>query len=235
MPTTNTETFLYDAGRVCNNAFETRLADVKAGYTIGAVALSNRYGFRCLQWTSTKGAIVQNYYYIYAMLAAAELGQARYIMSNPSWQNSVQGTYGGPAPFTTWAQMQTFWQQNCIALKQAVIDTWTTSFISSQIVHSINYGGDKVRVASAGYQVTTDSDCLIDVANLYATNIGGASGYFLQPPPTGPGPLSSPTLLQDPVTQARIAAALEEIAEQDYEISLNHGQSIFSVKGRVIT
>lgn len=236
MPVENYENWYYDAGELLYWVWVYRLNGYQDNFSLGTASLSNRHGFRCFQWSQKKGGTTRNFYQIFLGLAAAELTQARAFMRMPGWNKSIQvGYYSTGQPLFTWALMRTLWQQNYVAYKQALIDNWSTSFISAQTLHEISMAGDRVRCASSSYQITTDSETLVDVSTLQGFNatLLLANAQVEAPAPAVPsGP--SNLYLNSPAIES-IAESMQDIALTDYEISLNHGQSIFSVRGKVTT
>lgn len=236
MPTQNLEGFYWNVADVVRDAFLYRFSEYLTGATNGAAALGNRYGYRTFQWTSTKGGQVNNYYLIYWGLAAAELTQAQVFLRTPGWDRILNHEYfTSGQPLQTWTALRTFWQQNYVAYKQALIDNWTTSFISAQTLHEISTGGDRMRSATASYQITTDAQTMVDASTLQGGNanlVQTALDFQAPDPnyPSGPG-----NLYVSGQAISSMAQSLQEIAMTDYSISLNHGQSIFSVKGKVTT
>lgn len=236
MAVQNLEGFYFNAADLVYAAYIYRLQEYLSGATNAAAALGNRYGYRTLQWSSTKGGNTNNYYLIFWNLASTELTQAGVLLGTPGWNQVVQVEYfTSGQPLQTWSLMRTFWQQNYVAFKQSLVDNWTTSFISAQTLHEISAASDRLRSATTSYQITTDTQTMVDVSTLSGGNgnlVAGNLGFGAPVPsvPSGPANL----YVNSPAIQS-MASSLSDIAMTDYEISLNHGQSIFSVRGKVTT
>lgn len=224
-------------GLLLNRFFENRLSYQLDGWTLGAPVLSSNAGYRQLSCSFTKGGNTYNLFLVLSQLAATELAQAVYWTGSPGWNYIPRLTVPtiGSNPFTTYAQLQTFWQQNYVAFKQSLIDNWTTSFISAQTVHSINYGGGQGQMACATYQITCDSWVYVDLSSLSMTTNQGYPMWRTDDNPVAGIPLAPSGAGMTTFQAQQLVAATQDIAAQDFDISINHGQSIFSVKGRVAT
>lgn len=222
-------------GNMLKWVYDTRLAGIVNGYVVQALVLGSTDGYRSASWTQTKGGNTENYFAVLYTLAAGQEAPASWFLRSYNWYQSTSKTYSSAAGGVSWTTQLTRFQQNYVAYKAALIDNWSPSFISAQRVTQISFAGNRGRTASVDYTITTDTENFVDVSNLeaYNTNFSPETSFGDQQQPANANIIASivmPTAQLD-----SIADSLKDIADTDYEISLNHGQSIFSVRGKVTT
>lgn len=235
MPTTNIKTGWFYPGNMLKWVYDTRVAALQNGYTVQALVLGATDGYRSASWTQIKGGSTENYFAVLYTLASTQEAPASWFLRSYNWYQSTSAYYSTAAGGPSWTTVLTRFQQNYVAYKAALIDNWSPSFISSQRVTQISYAGDRGRSACVDYTITTDTEAFVDVSNLqaYNDNISPSTPFGDQQQPANVNQVASivmPTQALD-----SIAESLSDIAMADYEISLNHGQSIFSVRGKVTT
>lgn len=237
MAVSNYHYTFWTPGAMLAAVFQARLSDQTSGYTNQTVVLGAGSGYRQMSWTSVKGGNSNVYFFVLISLASTELAMALFWTNSGDWQQNtvVSVPTSGSNPITTFAAMLTFWQQNYVAFKQALIDNWTISFISSQLVHSITAAANAIYMAAASYQITCDSWVYTDASYLGMCNVSVSPAFIPIQLPVAANAQYSWAGGMNPIQAQQLIAAAQQIADTDYNISINHGQSIFSVKGKVLT
>lgn len=235
MAVSNIKIGWWSPGNMLKWIYDTRRAALQNGYTVQALVLGATDGYRSASWTQVKGGNTENWYAVLYALASGQEAPASWFLRSYNWYQPSSVVYGTGGSFIPWTTQLTRFQQNYVAYKAALIDNWSPSFISAQRVTQISFAGDRGRQAVVDYTITTDTENFVDVSPL-----DGYNGSIVPETSYGDQQALSPPIISTSVVvpgQAldSMAESLVDISQTDYNISLNHGQSIFSVKGKVTT
>lgn len=235
MPTFNFYSGHYSPGNACTAIFSARVNARIQGEVVSGITLTNANGYREIRWQSTSGPNIRIYHYQIWSLSAAQEAPAQWFLQQPGWVNTINMNYANATANETWAARLTQLQNDWSAVKALVVDTWSPSFVSGQTVVQIQAGGNKVGIALAYYSITTDAGVYIDLSLMYGYNVDGAPVIQTADTPGYPNASVGLSAVFPAAQLDKIVTELQQIADTDYNISINHGASIFSVKGKVTT
>jgi hypothetical protein len=229
---------MYDFRQFIQNYWTTAFSLIINGYSADTVVATTRHGYRALQFNFTNPD-PNTIYFIYAPLGAEEKAPARLILQRPGFDGVMSEQFGseGGLGDPTWDTVIAYWLSYILEAKKIILEEWCGASVEGPEHFEIVAGGGLIASSCAYLRVTTDAECMISVESL--------SGYKID----SDGPLYSNKVFEPPVIVGignstcsfppgafdEINKTLQLIALRDYQISFNHGQTIFSALGGVVT
>lgn len=127
-----------------------------------------------------------------------------------------------------------FWEDVFLAAKGALIDDATTGTVTGVSVSDKDCLDGSVKTAESTIPIEAESRFYSthDLARFGAIAIYVADS---EAPRFQPDVQVQATVVGASIDTSGVIEAIETIGLQDYDISINHGQSIFSVRGRTLT
>ena len=237
MPTQLTEYIIWDLAALMTGAASWWwTVNVDPGLTGQTYSNTVHDGYRAIEIQATSVAdptfnFLQRY--ICPILAATETCPGQVVATSPNrWQITLSYDLitGSPDWATQLAQAQTYGG----FVIADVLTQWCNAFVTQNAAFEIRSMFNKLSTAVFSFNVLTDA-----LAFLYVVNVDGWAtlNYPDSRLASEPNPASNVQVVtsNDSAQLKKLTDAVQQIANTDYNISINHGQSIFSVKGKVIT
>lgn len=178
---------------------------------------------------------LQTFWFPLMTLAETELAPVRYFTDSPGFQANVQSSAGAdPAILPD----QTFvWLQIAGTLIQTILEEWSNgavlnneSFYETETVEDMLTALTAVQVYDAiSEQVTVKQQGTMTVSTRFPATGVVENWYMSYRPASGAANAGAG------VDLSSITQALQDIASQDQDVSINNGRALFSVRSRVIT
>jgi hypothetical protein len=196
-----------------------------------SVELDTYLGCRALRINTGPGVDPGPNYFVLTSLPAESIAPARWFTDSNGFQGCASiGSYGENAEFDIWGL---YWAFLVVDLKRQMIDEWSDGVSGDANYSDVESLDGLMYSACATFSVTTETEALTTTEQLRV--VWGYTVNEILPGPIVVTPLvCGPSLsMSVSLDTSAVVEALNQLAFQDFDIQFNHGQAIFSVRGKV--
>jgi hypothetical protein len=239
VPTFSHDIWVYDFRPIFDGIWASFISGYRASNPYSTPTLTTRHGYCAVKWSDTGGGGTADTYYIYAPLPAGQTIPARVLLSKPGFDGLEQVTYNSASGGASqhWGDTRSVWLLSVVALKADILETWCGATVTIDDALQVTTAGNEISNALAIFKISTGAEVMVSTEALYGTNVGIDTGILLNEaalPSVIVGTGNTGVSLGGSALD-EINSTLQLIALRDYQISFNHGQTIFSAMGGVIT
>jgi hypothetical protein len=172
--------------------------------------------------------------YVLLTLTDGDTLPARYMVGSVGFcATKTVSFYSDVFPTPQLADYQDFFAIYWIPLITEIFETWGGAVVGEPVIAESEPVIGNVWQQMCGIPVGAAHESVISTEGMQAARYDASEEeIYLQNLAT----YNAPPVYHSTTLQLEgVVKALQEIAEQDYDISINHGQSVFSIRGRTLT
>lgn len=195
-----------------------------------SVSLSSFDGYRSIVVEWEPEVDPDTHQLVLTSLKSTDIAPARFFVDSPGFQGNSYN-YVAP-PDATLSDWDDFWSIVVVETKQAIINDWSDAAPADPTYSSVTGFAGNTMSSTAIIPMVTENESLVTVDQ--ATWVMSSTGdWGLNIPLWSPTPSGAALNLTVANNTSPIVEAINQLAMSDFDIQFNHGQVIFSVRGRV--